>query len=188
MDVEIVTLDTPRITDFAQERNKLLARVKKEWVLFLDRDERLNPALRNGQPAISKEFSGYRIRRDNYFLKRFIGSDWIVRLGKRNSGKWVRRVHETWNIKGKVGKLKGAVIVHDTAKSLRNYVKKINFYSTLHSEANKDEGKTANAFKIVFYPLGKFIVTFIKSRHPVFSIMQAFHSFLSWSKLYFLHS
>ena len=151
--------------------------------MFLDSDEHLE-----GQPVISDEFSGYRIKRNNFFLGKFVGSDWIIRLGRKNSGKWIRRVHETWNIKGKVGELRDVVIVHNTAQNLSDYIKKIDFYSTLHAGANKEEGKKSNLFKIVFYPLGKFIVTFAKSRHAVFSIMQAFHSFLSWSKLYFLHS
>jgi hypothetical protein len=108
-------------------------------------------------------------------------------LGRRNSGKWKRSVHETWNIKGSLGQLRNPLI-HNTADGLKDYIEKMNLYSTLHAEANKKEGKRSDLFKIIFYPLGKFILTYQSSGNIVFSIMQSLHSFLSWSKLYFLYS
>lgn len=172
--MEVITLKKEGITDFAKERNRLLSMSKSKWILFLDSDERL---------------SGYKIKRKNYFLGKYIGSEWIIRLGKKNAGRWERRVHETWNIKSHlVGAIEKPVIIHNTAKSIHDYIEKLNFYSTLHAEANREEGKKASLFKIVFFPKLKFLVTLFKSRHFVFSIMQAFHSFLSWSKLYFLRS
>jgi hypothetical protein len=180
---EVFTLKKDHITDFAAERNDLLQKAKKDWVLFIDSDEKISDT----NLHISNKYSGYKIRRDNYFLKKFIGSDWIIRLGKKGAGKWVRRVHETWEINGKVGMLKEH-LVHNTADSLSDYITKINYYSDLHALANKEEGKGSSLFKIFAYPIWKFIQTLFKSRNVVFSIMQSFHSFLSWSKLYFLHS
>lgn len=185
---EIITLSKEGITDFALERNILLAKSKAVWILFLDSDEKISTAKRiiRHQLPLSSEFSGYRIVRDNYFLGKYVGTDKIIRLGKKDAGKWVRRVHEIWQIKGKVGELKSPIIIHNTAKNLFDYVSKMNFYSTLHAKANREEGKNSSLFKIIFYPKMKFWITLFKSRNVVFSIMQAFHSFLSWSKLYFL--
>lgn len=178
--VEIITLYKKGITDFASARNKLLKNAKSEWVFFLDSDETLS----SHQFPISSEFAGYKIARKNYFLGEYVGTDWIVRLGRRNSGKWKRAVHETWEINGKVGVAHNLYIIHNTADNLSDYIKKINFYSTLHAEANRQEGKKSSLFKIIFYPKMKFLQTFLKSRHFVFSLMQAFHSYLAWSKLW----
>ena len=79
-------------------------------------------------------------------------------------------------------------IIHNTAVNLATYVNKINNYSTLHARANLKEGKKSNLLKIIFFPMAKFIVTYLRSRHIVFSIMQSLHSYLSWTKLYFLQS
>src|SRR3989344_1038382 len=176
--IETITLSEENITDFAQARNKLLAKARKDWVLFLDTDERLS----GHKFSISNDYSGYLIRRENYFLGSYVLSQYLVRLAKANTGKWKRMVHETWEVKGRVGYIDEPYIIHNTADNLRDYLNKIDFYSTLHAKANRIEHKKSSVLKIVFFPLGKFILTFLKSRNIVFSIMQAFHSFLSWSK------
>lgn len=167
--IEVITLKKNQpagrqgnIKNFADERNKLLLNAKRDWVLFLDSDEKLN----------------FKIQRKTYFLRKFIGNDYPIRLVKKGSGKWVRRVHEYWE----------PYIIHNTANNLKDYIKKINFYSDLHARSNRDEKKSSSILKIIFFPLFKFFYELVKTRQIVFSIMQAFHSFLSWSKLYFLRS
>lgn len=188
MHFEIITLKKNNITDFAEARNKLLLKAKSNWVLFLDSDETLSPELKeeikNLNPGI---YGGFYIKRKNYFLGQYVGTDKIIRLIKKGFGKWKRQVHETYHLAGdtEAGCLKNCLI-HNTAGNLYDYLSKINNYSTLHALANKKEGKKATLFKIVFYPVFKFVQTFVKSGHVVFSLMQAFHSFLSWTKLYFL--
>lgn len=180
---EILTLHKNDIRDFATERNHLLKNVMCEWVFFVDTDETVTEELRREiELKIEKNgFSGYKIKRRNFFLGKYVGSDKIIRLGRKNAGKWVRGVHEVWDIKGRVGLLRNPLI-HNTAHNLHDYIGKINFYSSLHAKANLEEGKRPNLFKIIFYPPGKFIVTLVKSKNMVFSIMQSLHSFLAWSK------
>jgi hypothetical protein len=182
--LKIITLRKDKITDFAKERNDLLKKTNTDWGLFLDSDEEIY----NLQFTIYNKFSSYKIKRDTYFLGKFIGSDYPTRLVKKGSGRWKRRVHEVWETNSKVGLLKNAVIIHNTANDLKNYIDKINYYSKLHALANKEEGKKSSLLKIIFFPIGKFIVTLVKSKNVVFSIMQSFHSFLAWTELYFLHS
>lgn len=183
--LQIITLRKLGITDFAKERNILLKNSKANWILFVDSDETPSRLLRdeinNLQFTIHNKFSGYKITRKNYFLKQYVGEDKIIRLGNKNTGRWQRAVHETWNIKGKVGELKNPLI-HNTANYLRDYISKLNKYSDIHAKENYKEGKKSNLFIIIFYPIGKFLATLIKSGNVVFSIMQSFHSFLSWSK------
>lgn len=182
-ELSVLTLDTPKITDFSEERNKLLMKCISKWVLFLDSDEKLDRPINN----LSDDYNGYYLTRKNYFLGCYIGSDKVLRVGQKKYGTWNRIVHETWNIQGKLGYLPN-IIVHHTASNLTNYLNKINYYSDLHAIANRKEGKVSNIYKIVLFPIGKFLLTLIKSRNVVFSIMQSLHSFLSWTKLYFLQS
>jgi len=192
MNISLITIKNKKIIDFAKERNRALrqAQGKGEWVLFLDSDEILTPELENEIKNLNPgRYGAYYIKRKNYFLGRYVGTDKIIRLIKKGSGKWRRLVHETYHPRGgtEVGLLKN-YLIHNTAKNLHAYIDKVNNYSTLHALANKKEGKKASVFKIIFYPIFKFIQTYAKSRHVVFSIIQSFHSFLSWSKLYFLRS
>lgn len=186
MRFEVITLKKKEITDFAGERNTLLLKSKSEWVFFLDSDEKISKELKeemavwlNGQTV--DKYNGFYIYRKNYFLGRFIGTDRILRLAKRNSGKWQRRVHETWKVSGAVGQLENPII-HETAKKLNEYIGKINNYSTIHAEENLRDGKKSNLFKILFYPPLKFLQSVLSGRGFVFSMLQSLHSFLAWSK------
>lgn len=182
--IETLTLSKPGITDFAFERNRLLKSSKSKWILFLDTDENipenLKEELNNLDP---KDFNGFYIKRKIIFLGKEIGKDKVLRLGKKGTGKWIRKVHETWSIKGKKGVLKN-YIIHNTAYNLHSYIEKMNKYSNLHAIENKREDKRANIFKMIFYPKAKFIYNIFSGRGLVFSMLQSFHSFLGWSKLW----
>jgi len=179
----VLSLNNKNITDFASERNDLLEKSKSVWVLFLDSDERLYSPIKN----ISDKYNGYFLKRKNYFLGQYVGTDKIVRLGKKNAGRWYRAVHETWKINGNIGILPN-IIIHNTADNLRDYINKINIYSGLHAKENLKENKKSNLLKIIFFPPIKFVFVLIKSKNIVFSILQAFHSFLAWSELWLIQS
>ena len=182
--IEFAVLNEPEIRDFALARNKILEHSKSDWIFFIDSDEIIPKKLYEELKSLNLGgYTGFYVWRDNYFLGRFIGRDKILRLGRRGFGSWYRKVHEEWGLKGRKGELKNHIF-HETAKSLKEYIYKLNLYSTLHAEANTLEGKKANLFKIIFYPKIKFFQSVIGGRGVVFSILQSFHSFLSWSKLW----
>lgn len=182
MKYSIITLNQKNIEDFAKTRNTLLKKARTDWVLFLDSDEKLSDGLKKEIEDLDLEnFKGFYVKRKNFFLGREAGTDKILRLGNKKAGKWYRQVHETWKIKGKTGELKNPII-HNTADSISEMITKINLYSSLHAVANKKEGKKTNTLKIIIYPKLKFIQSLLMGRGVAFSILQAFHSFLSWSK------
>ncbi len=179
---EILTLKENDITDFAKARNKLLRSAKIEWVLFVDTDEiiseKLTKELENLDP---KSFSGFYIKRKIIFLGKEIGEDKVLRFAKKDAGKWRRKVHEIWDIKGNVGILDN-YLIHNTAENLFSYIEKMNKYSDIHAFENKKEGKQSNLFKIIFYPKAKLLQNLFQGRGIVFSILMSFHSFLGWAK------
>ena len=184
--IEVITLNKPEITDFAKERNYLLQKSKAEWVFFVDSDEVVSKELKKEMDECLENqtinnFNGFYVKRKNYFLGQYAGTDKILRLGRRNAGKWKRRVHETWQVKGNIGQLENP-LVHNTAKDLHEFINKIDFYSTLHAKENLENGNKSNIIKIIFYPVFKFIQSMFTGRGFVMSMLQSFHSFLSWSK------
>jgi hypothetical protein len=184
--LEIITLDKPGVTDFAKERNILLEKSKSDWVFFVDSDESATPELMkeiSGKINKVPNLAGYKVRRKIYFLGKEIGWDEVIRLGRKKAGKWERAIHETWQINQEVGLLDG-YIIHNTASNLHEYIEKMNKYSSIHALENLKENKRANLYKIISYPKMKFIQNILSGRGFVFSMLQAFHSFLAWVKLW----
>ena len=184
--------------DFAAQRNFALRQAQGDWVLFVDADERVTPALR-------VEIMSYELRVTSYAgfnLKRtdFLGGRWLkhgetanvklLRLGKMRAGQWQRKVHEFWKIKGDIGELKNPLL-HYPHQNLDDFLRHINFYSTLHAEALYEQGVKPGPWRIIVNPLGKFIANWIFKKGFldgtsgfVMALMMSLHSFLAWSKLY----
>lgn len=182
----VVTLHKPNITDFAKERNELLKEAKTDWVLFLDSDEIVTDELQKeiSNAILDKNYNGYYIKRKIIFCGIPAGEDKMLRLGRKSAGQWRRKVHEVWDIAGKVGTLDN-YIIHNTASDLHSYIKKVDYHSTLHAGEILKEGKRSSLVKIIIYALGNLVVHYFKSRNIVYSIMKSLHSYLSWTKLYF---
>ncbi|MEK7169149.1 MAG: hypothetical protein AAB778_04000 [Patescibacteria group bacterium] len=185
--LSILTLNKPNIRDFAKERNELLKKSKSEWVLFVDQDEIVPENLKNeiSKAILNKNYNGYFIKRKIFFCGIPAGEDRMLKLGRKNAGQWKRKVHEYWNIKGNVGILSN-YIIHNTALNLKDYIQKVNDHSTLHANEVLGEGKRSSLIRIIIYSIGNFVVYLFKSRNIVFSLTKSLHSYLSWTKLYFL--
>lgn len=178
--------------DFAEQRNFGLEKAKGDWVLFVDVDEEVSEAL--AEEIINSKLqilncTGFYIKRKDLTWGRAADVR-LLRLAKKNSGIWRRKVHEVWDVKGRTQLLKNPLL-HHSDPSLARFIKRINFYSTLHAEANLQEAKKSTLVKIIFFPLAKFCYYFfIKLGHLdgtkgfVFSLIISFHSFLSWAKLW----
>jgi hypothetical protein len=182
--LEIITLNKPGISDFASARNGLLEKSKADWVFFVDSDEKVSKELKEEvlKRIQDDTCDAYYVKRKIYFLGKYIGEDKVLRLARKNSGQWVRAVHEIWDVASHpTGELNN-YLIHDTADNLHEYIEKINKYSTIHAKENIKEGKKSGLFKIIFYPLSKFVQNVLMGRGFVFSMLQSFHSFLSWSK------
>ncbi|MGB9911134.1 MAG: glycosyltransferase family 2 protein [Microgenomates group bacterium] len=185
--------------NFAKQRNFGLKKAKGEWVLFIDADEKVSPELKKEiKEAIKKDkYNGFYFKRWDFFGGRWlkhgeIGEVRLLRLAKKTAGQWKRPVHEVWEVKGKIGEFKNP-LWHYPHSTINEFVKKIDFYSTLHAKALKEEGKKASLKKIIFYPLGKFLKNYFfkfgfldGTPGLIVSLMMSFHSFLAQAKLYFL--
>lgn len=147
---------------FAKQKAFALSKAECEWVLSLDADERITPALK--EEILNSELSvadGYYIWRKNYFLDKAIkycgwGTDFQLRLFKKEKTKLTDRlVHEGFVVDGKTGRLKNQMI-HLTHTDLKKTFAKINDYSTLEAE-EKYKRKKINGFTMVLYPAIAFV-------------------------------
>ncbi len=185
--------------NFADQRNFGLSKAKGRWVFFIDADEEVPVSLRNEIVQVTSNplntQDGYLLKRkDIFYGKKLNHGEWgknlILRIIRNGSAKWVRNVHETLEVKGKLTKLKSE-LTHYPHKNLNSFVESINYFSTIHAFSNKDEGKKSDIFKIIFYPFFKFFYNWIykggfkdKDHGFTMSLMMSFHSFLAWAKLW----
>ena len=154
----------------------------------------------SGQAGMT-EATAYYIKRRDFFWGRElkygetkkIRQVGLIRLIRKNSGKWVGKVHEEYKVKSQKSKVKSLenYINHCPHQSVRDFLNDINFYSSLRAKELYQQGRKTSIFAIIFYPLGKFLLTYIIKLGFLdgpagfaYSFFMSFHSFLVRAKLW----
>lgn len=188
--------------DFSMQRNFGLEKASGDWIFFVDSDERATVSLQyeilSTINTSINNINGYRLKRkDEMWGKKLEhgepNSIELVRLARRNAGKWEGAVHEAWVIKGNVGKLDN-YLVHYPHPNITEFLEEIDRYSTLRAKELFKQGKKVNILSIIFYPLGKFKLNyFIRLGFLdgipglIYTLMMSLHSFLVRGKLWQLN-
>lgn len=137
---------------YARQKNWGLQNLplQSEWVLILDADEEITPALRKeltriaSRPANEVSESGFFINRLTYYMGRPIRHcgyfpSWNMRFFRRGKATYEDRlVHEHMVVDGVVGYVKEPM-GHDDRRGLEHYFAKHNRYSTLEAQALFEE-------------------------------------------------
>jgi len=141
----------------------------------------------------------YAIKREEIFLGKRLhhgepAGKQFVRLSSDKNAKWVRPVHETWQVNEPVEVL-STPLEHYSAKSVSSFIRKIDYYSTINAGYLESRNAPVSWWHILAYPAGKFISNYIVKRgfldgthgflHAAF---MSFHSFLTRGKLWILYS
>lgn len=161
----VVDTDWP---GYGAQKNRAVAAAANDWVLCLDADEQLTPALAAAirTALAAPAAAGYRFRRCNRFLGRELRHgegypDWSLRLFDRRHGRWSEDlVHETAIVDGVIESLEGD-LQHDSAESLTAYLAKQNRYTTLAAEQALARGKRASLAHMVLSPLVRFVKFYV---------------------------
>ena len=163
---------------FGPQKQFAVAQAKHDWVLCLDADERITPALENSIRAVMQQASqgllhddvaGFDMPRCNFFLGRYLRHgegypDFSRRLFNRTKADWSDdAVHE--KVQGKVPgirfeKLDGDLL-HESAESLDSYLIKQNCYTTIQAQGLADRGKWPGLGKLVLSPVVRFIKFYV---------------------------
>lgn len=151
---------------FGATKNFALSKVKGEWVLSIDADERVTPELATEIQKVvqsrTTRFVGYSFPRKAFFLGRWIKHcGWypgrVVRLFRRNAGTFTdSQVHESLRVAGAVGEL-SADLLHFTDPNLFHYFQKFNRYTSLAVDEMATRSESFSLSQLAFRPLWTFI-------------------------------
>lgn len=189
--------------NFSKQRNFALEQVTSDWVFFVDADEIVSNELKTEiqnkiQTFANVPVNGFLIRRqDVLWGKNMLHGEWghqrLLRLGRKDAGYWQGKVHETWEIKGEVRKLDNSLL-HYPHKTISEFLKEINFYTTLRAQELYDQHIGVTWIDIILYPKAKFLVNYIFKLGfldgipgLITAILMSLHSFLVRGKLWQLH-
>lgn len=186
---------------FGPQKNRVLAMAGGEWVLSLDADERVTPALAREIQAVIADpqaVSAYAMPRLSSFCGRFIRhSGWwpdlVVRLFRRGHARFTDvAVHERLMTQAPPGRLK-AHLLHYTYPDLDTAIQKMNRYSSDAAAMMYARGKRASLASAFGHGSWTFIRIyllrrgFLDGRHGlVLAAVAAMGSFSRYAKLMFL--
>jgi glycosyltransferase involved in cell wall biosynthesis len=186
-------------TGFIEQKTYAAESAKFDWIFSLDADERPSPALQREIQNLKEEgltTPGYRIPRVAFFMGRWIRhGDWYpdyqIRLYDRRCGQWQGgRVHESVKLQSVPGCLKGE-LHHYTYRTLSDYLKRLEIYSTLAAADYDERGKHSTPIKLLADPLATFIKAYLLKRGfldgvpgLMAAVMGAISVFFKYAKLY----
>jgi len=135
---------TQRVFDnYATHRNfGLTLAFQHPWLLILDADERVPPALGKELQQVAAvapaELSGLRVARRDYlfgtWLKHSQISPIYIRLVRPERSRYIRPINEFLEVDGKLGDLVNPLIHFPFFKGIAQWVEKHNIYSSMEAE------------------------------------------------------
>ncbi|MFP3867197.1 MAG: glycosyltransferase family 2 protein [Desulfobacteraceae bacterium] len=201
--VELARAFTDRIFSvpwqgFARNKNLALEQARMEWILSLDADERVPPALQQEileQLQADGPLDGYRVARKNYFCGQWIKHlgwypDYTIRLFRRGRGHFAdREVHEGVEVEGRVGTLQHP-LEHYTYASLSDFVQRMDRYSQLAARELVKQGRRPCWGELLWRPWATFVnLYFIKKGFLegragyTLAVLYSVYNFLKYAKL-----
>ena len=150
-----------------------IARTKAPWVLYLDPDERMTPALKKEILATIHRpdaADAYEIPRRNFYFGTWLRwggkyPDSQRRLFKRNRARFAEQhVHERVQVDGPMGRLR-APFDHHPYPDMEAYLRKANFYAVFQARYLAKRGARAGAWNMFLYcawlPVTRFVRRYV---------------------------
>jgi glycosyltransferase involved in cell wall biosynthesis len=182
---------------YVTQKNFATSLATNDWILSIDADERVTPALAAEiQSAVAHPtHAAYRMPRVNCHLGRWIRStDWYpdrqLRLFDRRRARWTGKyVHESLAVDGSIGQLAGE-LQHFAYRDISDHLETIDRYTTYAARQMREEGLRATYLHLAAYPPLTFFRNYIarggiRDGFPglIISAMNAYYVFLKFAKL-----
>lgn len=187
---------------FAAQKNFALEQATGDWVLSLDADEEVPPALRDEIRGLLRDgpaHDAFAVPRRNIFMGQWIRHgglypDWQVRLLRRGRARFGERaVHESVAVEGSVGRLR-APLLHRSYRDVGDFLARADRYSTLAAEEWVRSGRPVRLADLVLRPAGRFLAMYVARlgvldgrRGLLLALLYAYYVFMrsakAWEKV-----
>jgi glycosyltransferase involved in cell wall biosynthesis len=184
---------------YVAQKNYAASIASHDWILSLDADERVTPAL---AAEIRTTLAGgpgdaaYRVPRVTRHLGRWIRTtDWYpdnqLRLYDRRAAEWTGRyVHESVNVRGTIGRLRGELL-HFPFRDVADHLETIDRYTTYSARQMHEAGKRAGALQVMLHPPLAFLRNYLWRggirdglTGLIISTLNSYYVFLKFAKLW----
>lgn len=164
---------------YVAQKNFALDQCAGDWILCLDADERVSPALRAAiERALASESSvagfdtgdrqvaGFELRRHVFYLGRWIDHggwypDWKLRLVRRGRARWGGvDPHDKLLPDGPVARL-DADLVHLTYRDFADHLRTVQRFSDVVSEQWAQTGRRFSLLRALLHPPVKFFECYV---------------------------
>jgi len=153
--------------DFSSNKRAAIDLTKSDWILILDADERLTPALRAEIETVlsSPNKDAFALKRETYFcgtkVRCWSGKS-VVRLFRKQKAEYdsSRLVHEELIVHGSTGTLENS-LEHYTFRSFDQYLPKIHAFASLAAREAYQKGQRTGWLSLLFYPPLRFLKTYV---------------------------
>ena len=185
---------------YSAQKNFAADQASNDWVLSLDADERVTPALAQEIRSLLQrgpDAPGYRIKRVSFYLGRWIRTtDWYpdyqLRLYDRRAGRWNGlRIHESFRLTAGQPRLLSGEIEHYAYRNISHHLKKIDAYTTLIAEQLHEEGRRTSLVTMALHATFAFFRNYILRRGCldgvpglIVSALNSYYVFLKLAKLW----
>ncbi len=151
---------------YRAQKDFAVSQAAHDWVLCLDADERVTPALRasieTARDAGFDEAAGYRFARATEYFGRFLRHgnaypDRVLRLFDRRRGGWRagREIHEHVTVDGAVATLAGD-LEHRAYRSLDDQLARYRRYAAMMAEHMHVSGRRGHLHNLIVNPCWRF--------------------------------
>jgi len=184
---------------YVEQKNHAASLASHDWILSLDADERVTPALAAEISALMAGTPGaeaFRIPRVTFHLGRWVRTtDWYpdyqLRLYDRRAARWTgRHVHEAVTVDGKTGQLRGE-LEHYAYRDIADHLETIDRYTTLAARQMQENGRRAGLLQMAGHPPLAFLRNYLAhggirdgAAGFIISAMNAYYVFLKFAKLW----
>ncbi len=195
-----VTVQSVPWQGFGTTKHKAVELATHNWILSVDADEEISPALHTQiQDTLNHpKKDGYRIKRSSMYLGKTIkhagwNRDYPLRLFNREKGNFNHKdVHESVEIDGKIGKIQ-ALMHHYTYPDYATHINKMNLYSDIGAASLAKKGKKSQPTVAFWRAVSKFFkmyilqLAFLDGKHGfILAFSSGFGVYMKYIKLWHL--
>jgi hypothetical protein len=157
---------------YVEQKNYAASLAANDWILSLDADERVTPALATEMQQrleAARDTAAFRGPRVTFHLGRWIRTtdfypDYQTRLYDRRVARWRgRHVHESVGTDGRIERLTNE-LQHYSFRNIEDQVARINRYTTLAARQMHEAGRRSGALQLLVHPPAAFLRNYILRR------------------------